>query len=366
MLRKSQHKTCAFTLVELLVVIAIIGILIALLLPAVQAAREAARRSQCSNNLKQITLALHNYHDVYNSFPAAGVLPAGVNSARYYPGLITAILPFMEQGARYDTIRARLSSTSDSWSALFGGACYQSPLETVLCPSDPSAGAASPHAANARLNYMYNMGDGMLKLDAAWHHPNYVNNPYVQARNRGPFHLDSWRTFAAIVDGTSNTLAMSESASAPQGYWSREVKGGSGWNSALLEPDGSQPVIHPDVCMTSAIDPNNRSLYLEPCDTWRGNFFQVGTPWNGFHTVIPPNGPSCWDHPAGYWAAIFTPNSYHPGGVVASMLDGSVRFISDTIDSGDLTQSQPVSGRSPYGIWGALGTHAGGEAITVP
>ena len=365
-MRKKRQKSKGFTLVELLVVIAVIGILIALLLPAVQAAREAARRSQCSNNLKQITLALHNYHDVNRSFPAGGVLPAGIHSARYYPGVIVAVLPFMEQGPRYDVIQERVISSTDYWTTLFNGSCYQTPLSGVLCPSDPSADTPSPHASNARLNYMYNMGDGMLKLDAAWHHPNYINNQYVQARNRGPFHADSWKTFASIIDGTSNTLAMSESASAPQGYWSREVKGSSGWNSALLEPDGAHPVIHPDVCMSSVIDPNNPSEYLQPCDTWRGNFFQVGTPWNGFHTVIPPNGPSCWDTPAGYHAAIFPPNSYHPGGVNASMLDGSIRFIADTIDCGDLTQSQPVTGKSPYGVWGAMGTHAGHEVVTVP
>jgi len=363
-MRRLRRKEAGFTLVELLVVIAIIGILIALLLPAVQAAREAARRSQCTNNLKQITLALHNYHDVNKSFPAGGVLPAGWNAARYYPGIIVSLLPFMEQEARYEIIQERVNSSTDYWSTLFYGDVYEMPLAGAICPSDPHAKTPSPHANNARLNYMYNMGDGMLKLDAAWHHPNYINNQYVQARNRGPFHLDSWKDFAAITDGTSNTLAMSESATAPQGYWSRDVKGGSGWNSALLEPDGAQPIIHPDVCMTGVLDPVEPWLYQQPCDTWRGNFFQVGTPWNGFHTVIPPNGPSCWDHPSGFWAAIFTPNSHHPGGVNASLLDGSVRFISDTINSGDLTRSQPLSGRSPYGVWGALGTHSSGEAST--
>lgn len=364
-MRNRRHRRDAgFTLVELLVVIAIIGVLVGLLLPAVQSAREAARRMQCTNNLKQITLALHNYHDVFNKFPAAGVLPEGWHASRYYPGMIVSLLPYIEQDARYEEIQSRVNSSTDYWSTLFGGAVYQSPLPAVLCPSDPNGSSPSPHMANARLNYMYNMGDGMLKLDAAWHHPNYVNNPYVQARNRGPFHLSDWKSFASITDGASNTLAMSESASASQGYWSREVKGSSGANSALLEPDGAQPVIHPDVCMTGVIDPANPNLYLQPCDTWRGNFWQVGTPWNGFHTVIPPNGPSCWDSPTGYWAAIFTPNSYHPGGVNASMLDGSIRFISDTINSGDLTQTQPVSGMSPYGVWGALGTHAGGE-VTV-
>ncbi|WP_372721102.1 DUF1559 domain-containing protein [Novipirellula sp.] len=361
---RQLEKPTGFTLVELLVVIAIIGVLVGLLLPAVQAAREAARRMQCSNNLKQISLALHNYHDAFNTFPAAGVLPKGSHVSRYYPSMIVALLPYIEQQSRYETIQQRMAETSNVWSSLFYGEVYEAILPAVLCPSSPDGWKASPHANNARINYMFNMGDGMLKLDAAWHHPNYVNNQYVQARYRGPFHLDSWVDFADIQDGTSHTLAFSESSSAPNGYWSVEVKGGSGWNSALLEPDGAQPIIHPDVCMTGVIDPDNPRHYLNPCDTWRGNFYQMGTPWNGFHTVIPPNGPSCWDSPTGYWAAIFTPNSYHPGGIHGTMLDGSVRFITDSIDSGDLTQTQPIAGESPYGVWGAMGTHQGGELPT--
>ncbi|WP_153556732.1 DUF1559 domain-containing protein [Roseimaritima sediminicola] len=355
-----------FTLVELLVVIAIIGVLVGLLLPAVQSAREAARRMQCSNRMKQMSLALHNYHDVHRSFPAAGSLPQGVHNSRYYPSIMVALLPFIEQQNRYEEVQQRMRATSSLTAALFGGSPYTQEFATMLCPSDPFGSDPSPHASNARVNYMFNMGDGMLKLDAAWHHPNYINNQYVQARNRGPFHLSSWKSFASITDGTSNTLAFSESASAPQGYWSREVKGGTGHNGALLEPDGAQPIIHPDVCMTGVIDPNNPRHYTNPCDTWRGNFWQMGTPWNGFHTVIPPNGPSCWDSPTGYYAAIFTPNSYHPGGINATFLDGSVRFITDTIDSGDLTQTQPISGPSPYGTWGAMGTHNGGEPNATP
>ena len=362
-MNSSFRRSSGFTLVELLVVIAIIGVLVGLLLPAVQSAREAARRMQCSNRLKQTTLALHNYHSTFENFPPAGVLPEGTHIARHYPGIIVALLPYIEQQARYDIIQERLAETTNLGAAIFGGDVYENQLSGVLCPSDPDASTPSPHANNARINHMYNMGDGMLKLDAAWTHPNYINNQHVQARRRGPFHLESWISFSDITDGTSNTLAFSESASAPQGYWSPEVKGGVGHNSALLEPDGAEPVIHPDVCMTGVVDPNAPQFYTDPADSWRGNFFQTGTPWNGFHTVIPPNGPSCWDSPTGYWAAIFAPNSYHPGGVQASLLDGSVRFITDSIDSGDLTQTQPVSGESPYGTWGALGTHRGGETV---
>ncbi len=359
-----RSRRPGFTLVELLVVIAIIGVMVGLLLPAVQSAREAARRMQCSNRLKQITLGLHNYESTYKSLPAGGVMMNGANIQRYFPSIIIGLLPYVEQQARYEAIQIRLAASSDYWVSMFNGPEYQTPLPELVCPSEPNGSSPSPHALNARINYMFSMGDGMLKLDAAWHHPNYVNNQYVQARNRGPFHTDSWLKMASITDGTSNTLAFSESASAPNGYWSPQVKGGSGVSAGMLQ-DGAQPIINPSVCMANSLSPQDRRMYAEPCDTWRGNFFQAGTPWNGFHTVIPPNGPSCWASPTGYWAAIFTPNSYHPGGVMASSLDGSVRFISDSINCGDLTQTQPVSGRSPYGVWGALGTHQGGEVVTL-
>jgi len=359
-----RPRRSGFTLVELLVVIAIIGVMVGLLLPAVQSAREAARRMQCSNRLKQLTLGLHNYESTFSSLPAAGVLPNKENIRQYYPGIIVSLLPFTEQQARYEAIQVRLAASSDYWVSMFNGPEYQTPLPELVCPSEPNGSSPSPHALNARINYMFNMGDGMLKLDATWHHPNYVNNQYVQARNRGPFHADNWLKMGAIIDGTSNTLAFSESASAPNGYWSPQVKGGSGASAGMLQ-DGAQPIINPSVCMANSLNPQDRRAYAEPCDTWRGNFFQMGTPWNGFHTVIPPNGPSCWAIPTAYYAAIFTPNSYHPGGVMASSLDGSVRFISDSINSGDLSQTQPTSGPSPYGVWGALGTHQGGEVVTL-
>ncbi len=358
--RTERSSRYGFTLVELLVVIAIIGVMVGLLLPAVQAAREAARRMQCGNRMKQLTLALHNYESTYKTFPAAGVLPEGVHNARHYPGIVLALLPFIEQQARYDAIQTRLASHALG-TAIFGPE-YQGLLSELLCPSEPFATNPSPHQANARINYMFNMGDGVLKLDAAWHHPNYINNPNVQARNRGPFHLSSWVKFGGIIDGSSNTLAFSESASAATGNYSAQIKGGSGAAPGMLV-DGSNPILSPNVCMATALSATDRNLYAQPADSWRGNFFQTGTPWNGFHTVIPPNGPSCWPTVTGYWAPIFTPNSYHPGGVHASALDGSVRFVSDSIDSGDLTQTVPNAGRSPYGVWGAMGTHMGGETV---
>ena len=363
-MRLISQRSRGFTLVELLVVIAIIGILVGLLLPAVQAAREAARRMQCTNRIKQISLAIHNYESAYKSLPAAGALRPGEFAARYYPGIMVSLLPFIEQQARHDEIQRRLAATSDIWAAIFGGDVYQSNLPELQCPSDPSNGRPSPHASNARLNYMFSMGDGVLKLDAAWNHPNYINNPLVHAKNRGPFHLSNWVKLGGVIDGTSNTLCFSESASAPNGYWSPQLKGGSGSVPGILPQDGGTPILNPSACMSGATNPASPQVYTTPCDTWRGNFYQVGTPWNGFHTVLPPNAPSCWAHPTGYWAAIFTPNSYHTGGVVASHLDGSVRFVSQSIDCGNLTATQPASGPSPYGVWGALGTHQGGEVVS--
>lgn len=363
--RFQSHRSSGFTLVELLVVIAIIGILVGLLLPAVQAAREAARRMQCSNRLKQITLAIHNYESANSALPAAGVIPRANNAiARHYPGIIVSLLPYIEQQARYDMIQTRLANAPHVDAGIFGGQEYESKLPEVTCPSEPNALNPSPHANNARLNYMFNMGDGMFGLDAAWHHPNYVGNQTRQGRLRGPFHADNFLKIGAVTDGTSNTLAFSESASAAIGFWSPQVKGGSGEVSGIFD-DAPQPQMNVAMCMANAINPANRNEYLVPSDTWRGNFFQTGSPWNGFHTVVPPNGPSCWPNKFGSSAAIYTANSYHTGGVQVSLLDGSVKFMSDSIDCGNLNLSPTPTGRSPYGVWGALGTHQGGEVVSV-
>ncbi|MBP5622483.1 MAG: DUF1559 domain-containing protein [Thermoguttaceae bacterium] len=363
-----------FTLVELLVVIAIIGILIGLLLPAVQAAREAARRMQCTNNMKQVALSLQNYHDVNNSLPTTSRFSkmwwdGGSYSLGYAPWSVTIpLLPYMEQQARYDQFKQIDVKMRDGalgvWDGFFGQDIFKvkNRITTVLCPSEPMANTPSTHADNARVNIVYSLGDGTSKLDAPYTHPNYMGNKAKQCQNRGLFHQYSWKNMSACTDGTSNTAAVSETASAPEGYYSAAVKGGTASPAGFYTGDLD---CNPNVCMNNARNPNDPNQLSSTCDTWRGNFYQDGRPWNGFHTVIPPNGPSCQATTGGYWGAIYPPNSYHSGGVNVGMLDGSVRFVSDTIDCGDLSQgSTKCVGKSPYGVWGAMGTPMGGETIS--
>jgi prepilin-type processing-associated H-X9-DG protein len=357
--------------------------LIALLLPAVQAAREAARRMQCSNHTKQISLAIHTYHDANKACPAMGSPCGGFNfgfmpdnidptifRGQYAPISATiALMPYMELQARYDEIidlgfRSDKTVTGylDVWASFFGRPVYQNVISTLICPSEPNGSTPSVHAGNARINYMYCLGDGTSKLDAPWNHPNYINNSnYNSARRRGMFHLFDYKNFSACSDGTSNTAAVGESASAPAGYYSREVKGGS-WPDVSVYPDDTHML--PDVCLNNARDPNNRKLLVVGADTWRGNFFQDGRTWNGFHTVLPPNAPS-WTGPSSNIAgAIYPPSSYHTGGVNIGLMDGSVTFISDTIGTGTISAGTPFSGGSPYGAFGALGTPSGAETAT--
>ncbi|MCF0233646.1 MAG: DUF1559 domain-containing protein [Thermoguttaceae bacterium] len=351
----------------MLVVIAIIGILIGLLLPAVQAAREAARRMQCTNNIKQVALALHNYHDAHNSLPTPSPFSA-FGWSNYAPFSVTAcILPFIEETARYDVLlqkdRQVKAGTLDLWSGgFFQDDIYRNKIVGVICPSDGIASTPSVHADNARANIVYSLGDGTSKLDAPWNHPNYVNVSTKKCNTRGLFHQESWKNFASCTDGTSNTVAVSETASAPEGYYSTAVKGGS-WSGGNFYTEDLN--CHPDVCLNNARDPNDPTRLKDGCDTWRGNFWQDGRAWNGFHTVLPPNAPSCQASVYGYWGAIFPANSYHSGGVNVGMADGSCRFVSETIDCGDLSAvSTACTGKSPYGVWGAMGTPSGGETIS--
>jgi prepilin-type N-terminal cleavage/methylation domain-containing protein len=238
----SRHKPPGFTLVELLVVIAIIGILVALLLPAVQAAREAARRSQCTNNLKQLGLAAHNFHDAYNRFPAGFLgskdppVPAD-STSNQSSGCILPLLPYMEQQALYDNIHASVSQDISTYSAFWWWNAWNSNpahrrfaetrINSVLCPSD---NAYSNTTATFVLHNTYPLsassatigGWWLLHSDGAGYdrlgRSNYIGcSGHIGAvgiagfdRYQGVFTRRSQNQFAHITDGSSNTLLFGE------------------------------------------------------------------------------------------------------------------------------------------------------------
>jgi len=338
--------------VELLVVITIIGILIALLLPAVQAAREAARRSQCTNNLKQAGLALHNYHQAIGCFPyrmggtnAGGCGPS--NCARISGWVM--LLPYMEQQQLWDLIRSRPTYGTTTypvqgphpWDGNY--VPWQARLPGLLCPSDP--GNVAPGRNNS-FNYHFCVGDSSQGI-------NFSTNP------RGVFgYYSVMVSISTITDGTSNTLAVSERAVCTDGA---ALRGGDAGNF------GAGLNSNPGSCYTR-LEPNTRRL-----TGWVGCFSGVrwadgNVGFNCVTTILPPNAPTCqtgnWDGDDG----VYPPSSFHPGGVLGLMADGSVRFFSDSIDTGNIAAAVPTSltQPSPYGVWGALGSRMGGESISAP
>lgn len=357
------RKRLGFTLVELLVVIAIIGILIALLLPAVQAAREAARRSQCSNNLKQLALAVHNYADTFKAFPPKKMgTTVGTDQTRngnYGSGWMR-LLPFFEQQALYDQWSSPQTLPSGTWTAFgpvpWGSTAgdiyeiYDAQVTTLLCPSDGN-GFNKGATAYGRNNYVFSCGDS---VDAS--NGTYGNN---QGTNpRGMFNnIDGRISFANVVDGTTNTVMLSEHLVAVS---ARVVRQGNAYNvSGILASPGT--------CYAQ-IDPNDSKSFASSVavTTWAGTRWCHGSMSHiGFNTVLPPNGPSCAelanDNTTG--GMVHPPTSNHPGGVNTAMADASVRFISETIDTGNTYATPATQGESVYGVWGALGTKDGGETV---
>jgi prepilin-type N-terminal cleavage/methylation domain-containing protein/prepilin-type processing-associated H-X9-DG protein len=349
----------AFTLVELLVVIAIIGILIALLLPAVQAAREAARRSQCTNNLKQMGIALQNFHDTHKRFPTATRDPLLVDSQyrdyrdnRHRWSYITVLLPFMEQGPLYDEFISNHLGKTVPWS---GNTLTRAKIATIMCPSDP--GISTVGNTMSRTSYHCNRGDFWLDYD--WY------------ECRGVMGNGERKTvnMAAIKDGTSNTMAISEVVIGVDGGTQSNPEGiatGTGTGNALV-PQTCKDRLGPNGMLTGSV---------------QGGGWQKGFRWadshscySQFHPILPPNSPSCGN--TGESWALITASSHHPGGCNAVFLDGSVHFISETVDSGDPNmipgnlpnppaRPQDYTGPSLYGIWGSLGSAAGGEAVQIP
>lgn len=346
---KSSRR--GFTLIELLVVIAIIAVLIALLLPAVQQAREAARRAQCQNNLKQLALALHNYHGTYTTFPAMGCrLENGVTGIPF--SWVISILPLIEQGPLYKSIRTQASSGTLPMPWTTGGSAFvtniwTTDIEALICPSD----SAPPNRAESPslLNYKACVGD------------DYYQNHFLPGQNstysRGIFQLERNISIADVTDGTSNTVLLGEMVG---GGSPNDVLGGVALNLKTWNPAS---------CI-ARIDPTTGKLTAPVRADFRpvGGRAWDGRPYfSGFATMVPPNGPSCnWGSSDGN-EHMGTLSSRHPGGGLVAMADGSVQFISENINSGNLAVNDvadPGSRLSPYGVWGALGSMNAGEVTS--
>lgn len=369
--RGPSTARAGFTLVELLVVIAIIGILVGLLLPAVQAAREAARRMSCGNNLKQTGLALHNYESAFKRFPShmtgsgnmntavASGLPGGQRGL--YAGWY-ALMPYLEQTPRYERLEsAQITPWADNPTGAF--LLISQPLPFLQCPSD--AGETDPSRSqrtNVLSSYAFSTGDNYSSSQIA---PGERNNASLAIQklpieNRGIFGRYNYPKIGSITDGTSNTLALGE-RQRPVNLINR------GMVTAVV---GTITTLQPIVCRATLAGQN----YIDPAAIPTGDnapgYRGLGGNcyFSAFTTILPPNSASCliaegsisYHHTNGIWSA----GSEHTGGAQFAMADGSVRFISSSIDSGNLATVAP-SGTggtfSPYGAWGALGTKSGGE-----
>jgi prepilin-type N-terminal cleavage/methylation domain-containing protein/prepilin-type processing-associated H-X9-DG protein len=311
------RRRSAFTLIELLVVIAVIAVLIGLLLPAVQKVREAAARTQCQNNLKQIGLALHDYHSALN------VLPPGRDANSF--STHAYLLPYLEQDNVYRLINFKVSYNDPS-----NAAALAARIKTFLCPSDPRTPLVP--AGWAGNNYRANQGSNIL-----WGMPSATGPNSTLPAPNGPFYIDSAVRLTDITDGTSNTAAFSEHLIGD-------------FSNGLSTPNGDtyEPGIYPNT-------PDDAVAYctgVNTSDLSKQGYSNVGAPWlYGYHSttiyfhVGPPNGLSCM-YPPGRIAT--TANSGHTNGVNLCLCDGSVRFVANSVS---LT------------TWRAVGSRNGGEVL---
>jgi prepilin-type N-terminal cleavage/methylation domain-containing protein/prepilin-type processing-associated H-X9-DG protein len=329
-MRRSRSVSTGFTLVELLVVIAIIGILIALLLPAVQAAREAARRSQCTNNMKQIGIALHNYHDTHGRFPPRAVFGNGKTATPqqpYHHTWLTAILPFMEQGALYDS--------TDMDAPAFGQPIMSTLVAGLMCPTDDASGdGVKPAPLNMSwTNYVVPTAWDWNLLEAR-----IVGPPWVPqaSRSDGIFMSNKSKKMKDVKDGTSNTILAAEVT-----Y--------SGWNGGTNQQCGSGSP-------RAANDPLPRSAFIasEPGGTLTTMFLKPDG--SGGMAGWWPSGaagqrfwaPSYMLH-VGLKVTWTSAGGPHPGVTNIVLADGSVRGLADNIDYetwfylNAMADNQPVS-----------------------
>jgi prepilin-type N-terminal cleavage/methylation domain-containing protein/prepilin-type processing-associated H-X9-DG protein len=383
-----RPQRAAFTLVELLVVIAIIGTLVGLLLPAVQAARESARRSTCANSLKQLGVAMHSYESARKTFPPSRYGPVTTNygwntqavnyAGGHYPAKgatlpdgstyagagalsgFVALLPYME----YTDLFNQIGANPPHKFATFGP--WQTQIPLLLCPSDiPKFNGndiASRSPSPGQHNYVFCSGDSFKYME--------YDQSLSGLEQNGLFGLNSNRKVSKVTDGLSKTLAMSE-CTRPQGDGSTTI------NSAAANVNDQGWV--PSGCLGIW----NGAGFVAG-KTFIDRFGSLGCVWHdgyhmqvNFNTCLPPNGPVCKTSTMGS----LTTRSRHSGGVQSLFADGAVTFVSDNVDGGTAS-AYPAPGKpdpsdsgaypkrstslSPYGVWGALGTINGTEQVQFP
>jgi prepilin-type N-terminal cleavage/methylation domain-containing protein/prepilin-type processing-associated H-X9-DG protein len=312
-----------FTLIELLVVIAIIGVLIALLLPAVQQAREAARRIQCVNNLKQIGLGMHNYHSINDCYPPGELCKPDLTGARIF--WTCYILPHLELGPLGNAYNFNYSlNTTFGPSGSYGvvnSTVTQATIKPYLCPSDNGGQAFRGTYSWSRSNYVgcYSPDGVMVEPGVPFTYDSRQNNPtYNPATRKALFNFNVVRGVRDVIDGTSNTVAASETVTGPDGTNDARGVWGYDWGEQYTHHRAPNSLIPDSVYPAS-------------------------------YCINTKKGAPCVAN-AVYWAEQdYAARSLHPGGVNVLMADGSVKWIKNTIN---------------LGTWQAIASINAGEVVS--
>ncbi len=376
-------KQNAFTLVELLVVIAIIGLLAGLLLPAIQQAREAARRMQCSSNLRQVGIALAGYESTHRFLVPMRTGPQTNREGRWIGMRVSGMVdlsPYMEMTSLYNLYHAGFQSHRPPYSVFsadgepwWQGGDYtpwRSQIPMLRCPSDPGRMMPGEWSSMGRSNFVFCYGDSQRG-------PELAEWEVIGSTTRGAFQQLFGRPLASCLDGTSNTIAFGEAGTAfgvIAGVRTIEASIHGYQATSIPEKTPGRGVL-PSDCKATAIA--GRYLKAQSPIAKRGlNWGDGLNDSNGFNTVLPPNSPSCIvaTHDG---AGIQSAGSFHVGGAHVMMLDNSVRFMSNNVESGPSDALSPGAYRtngpmkhtpdwnseSPHGVWGALGSSAGSEVV---
>ncbi len=371
----------AFTLLELLIVIIVVTVLLMLAVFLVQRSREAARRMQCSNNLRQLGLAVHNFHDVFKKWPKANFQPQFCREEFFNPetggygnrelyGILPVLIPYVASTPYYDILITQLGKegdaslpwekSQDSIATLQMAMPFAPDVFPFLCPSDGFAQNRTD-ADFGRTNYHGCRGDIWVDWKSKSTRGVFISGP------NDPIGL------SGIVDGTSNTLMFAECVIGNNhGGRDAPVRGGIAYGM----PYGADAV--PMRCLERAgqkgklTGEQNHDVLTD--SRGAGLCWMSGRQVNDqFFTILPPNAPSCSSETDWQDWALNSASSYHVGGCNVGIADGSVTFVSNDVGCGNLDQSaldiispyhktaeSYTKGKSPWGVWGALGSRAEG------